>query len=48
MNAISRSLSVNYGSVYELPLNLKTGDGDLPANHGTGFTDEMRMRIEFD
>ncbi len=32
MNTILRILSVNYGSVYELPLHLKTGDGDLPPN----------------
>ncbi len=30
LNTILRSLSVNYGSVYYLPLHLKTGDGDLP------------------
>ncbi len=29
-NAKCPSLSVNYGSAYELPLHLKTGDGDLP------------------
>ncbi len=30
MNAILRRLSVIYGSVYQMPLHLKTGDGDLP------------------
>ncbi len=30
-------------------LHLKAGDGDFfSANHGTGFTDEMRMRIACD
>ncbi len=29
MNAKLPNLSVNYGSVYQLPLNLKTGDGGL-------------------
>ncbi len=27
-NAIYPSLAVNYGSVYLLPLHMKTGDGD--------------------
>ncbi len=29
VNLILRSLSVNYGSVYYMPLLLKAGDGDL-------------------
>ncbi len=38
-NAICPSLSVNYGSAYEWRFT---------ANHGTGFTDEMRMLIKLD
>ncbi len=47
MNAISCSLSVNYGSVLTAA-PFESRWWRFTANHGTGFTDEMRIRIAFD